>query len=458
MNDCTVCPGACEGARLEQLTAPELAWLWEKVADRADRDGDCDLTTGRLTVDVPTDPLKASAAGLLLSKRPAIGGTSCRCDLAHLTAMLRTHGPRLTPAAVAAHALGRRLGVETMARRATRRRTQDITEQLTDLLDRLPPTARVRPDPKQAVEILRAKRWVHRLAHDPEGPDLAVLAVETLAALPAAGRRIDRRLLAQQLTGTPKALDRGSILAGLVLALATADSPGDPGDNRGAWDLIGVDLDGLTGGLTSLQMWPAGYTVPPHDPLTLTPHVLARCTWPASPAPDSWVFVTENPSVTTAVLDQAPLPPHARVLCTNGTPSALEVAAIARLAEAGWRIAARADFDAAGLRHVSALTAAHPGIVPWRMAADDYQDAVVASARARWAPRVQPNELTATPWDPALAETMRRRELPGYEEALLRLLVGDVLAGHPPTAPDPSPVGPGSGSKVIHPSGIQPPT
>jgi len=59
------------------------------------------------------------------------------------------------------------------------------------------------------------------------------------------------------------------------------------------------------------------------------------------------VFVTENPSVIAAAAtaagtidgtadDQAsPI----RLLCTVGTPSAIEAAAIARLAGAGWQVA-----------------------------------------------------------------------------------------------------------------------
>ncbi|MFG2919004.1 DUF2399 domain-containing protein [Kitasatospora sp. NPDC048298] len=145
------------------------------------------------------------------------------------------------------------------------------------------------------------------------------------------------------------------------------------------------------------------------------------------------MFVTENPSVVAATQERMPLPPTARLVCTSGTPSAVEVAAIARLAETGWRIAVRADFDTAGLRHVSAITTAQPAAVPWRMAAGDYQASLSASAD-RWNYPLDPAHLPPTPWDPELEAAIRRHRRPAFEEGLIDTLLGDVLTGHPPQA------------------------
>ncbi|MFE7529244.1 DUF2399 domain-containing protein [Kitasatospora sp. NPDC057542] len=439
MSGCDLCPGACEGADLARLTTPELSWLWEQLAARADRSGDLDLTVGRITLTVPADPRRSAAAGRLLSDRPPRGGTRPRADLARLTDKLRAaHGARLTPGAVAAHALRRPLGQDAQDRRAQHRRVSAIADRFRALLAELPDSARVRPAPEPALKALRGGRWLHRLADAPDGPLLAELATQVLAALPPPGERIDRRVLAQRFTGTPKALDRGSALAGLILALAAAaGAVTDPADQRTAWDGLGVDFDNLTGGLLSLNLWPAGYTLPADEPLPLTPYTLARCRWPPAPAPHAWVFVTENPSIVAALLDHTPLPAGARVLCTNGTPSALEATAIARLTESGWNIAARADFDAAGLRHLSAITAAQPATIPWRMAATDYRT-TLRTGIARWVPPLDPAHLRPTPWDPALETAIRRHALPGYEEALLDDLIRDVLTGHPPPAPGPN--------------------
>src|SRR6266568_2971189 len=45
-------------------------------------------------------------------------------------------------------------------------------------------------------------------------------------------------------------------------------------------------------------------------------------------APESWVFVTENPSILSAAADLADDVETVRVLCTSGTPSASEIGAI----------------------------------------------------------------------------------------------------------------------------------
>ncbi|MEV6905136.1 DUF2399 domain-containing protein [Amycolatopsis sp. NPDC051372] len=46
------------------------------------------------------------------------------------------------------------------------------------------------------------------------------------------------------------------------------------------------------------------------------------------------------------------MPVPIRLLCTVRTPSALEATVIAALADIGWQVAVRADFDVAGLAHV----------------------------------------------------------------------------------------------------------
>jgi hypothetical protein len=68
----------------------------------------------------------------------------------------------------------------------------------------------------------------------------------------------------------------------------------------------------------------------------LPPRVLARCEWPRGDG--SWVFVTENPSVASAAADLAAGGVDVRLICTSGTPSPGEIAAVARLPTAGWRV------------------------------------------------------------------------------------------------------------------------
>jgi uncharacterized protein (TIGR02679 family) len=216
---------------------------------------------------------------------------------------------------------------------------------------------------------------------------------------------------------------------GLIFALTRVTGLGP----RHAWDALGVDIDNLTGGLLALGIHPAGWHLPPDAVVMLPPRELADVRWPTPEQAGTWVFVTENPSVLAAAADvvrNAGTP--VRLLCTVGTPSAVENAAVGRLALAGWNAAVRADFDPAGLAHVRALLAAAPTAVPWRMSATDYE---FSAAEVGEAGRLGV-EPSATPWAPALAAAMTARGCVAYEEDLLPLLLGDLATGRPP-APRP---------------------
>ncbi len=170
-----------------------------------------------------------------------------------------------------------------------------------------------------------------------------------------------------------------------------------------------------------------GWILPPAATVTLPPRILSRCEWPPPDSPDSWIFVTENPSVASAAADLAAGQANVRLLCTIGTPSADEIAAIARLALQGWRIAVRADFDSAGLGHVAAILEKTPGAVPWRMGAKDYAE----SLQDVTADELALERIPDAPWDPQLSAVMRERGVAAYEESLLSALLEDLRRGVP---------------------------
>ncbi len=259
-----------------------------------------------------------------------------------------------------------------------------------------------------------------------------------LAALPPPGHRLDRRRLADQVTRFPHALDSGP-LPGLVIAVLAAAGTISPGlRSRAAWDAVGVDCDDLTGGLITIGVHPAGWVLPAGASVTLPPRELARCAWNPPPRQGAWVFVTENPSVATAAADLADTLPAGhepvRLLCTSGTPSAREISAIARLADAGWNVAVRADFDEAGLNHVTALLTGIPGAVAWRMGAAEYL-ASLAAAPPGAEVTLGGGPLPTTPWDPRLHAAMADRRLAAYEETLVDDLLHDLRhpLEHPPS-------------------------
>ncbi|MCP2342996.1 DUF2399 domain-containing protein [Actinomadura rupiterrae] len=428
--ECELCSGVCADADLTPLLAPELRWLWEGIAAAADRRGDPELAMGHVQVRAPGDPAERAAAVGLLGGRPLSPGRSRSVDLTALTVRLKARGEQLTPGAVAAHATCRRLAVR--ARERERRTAADarLRDQFAALLE--PLLQRRGVDVDNLWASLRRNGWVARLhAAGGEAPFLLDAVCSVVLALPSPGRRADRRVLANTVLHDPHGLDDGSRVTGLVLGLLSALGDVPTGErHRRAWNLVGVDYDDLTGGLVSLGVHPVGWSVPIGSVLTLPPRELARCIWPSAPDPAPWVFVTENPSVLAMAADAAVNQQVGKMLCTVGTPSELEVHAIARLARAGWRVAVRADFDMAGLAHVETLLTSVPGAVPWRMGVADY---LLSLDRAAEAPEIPDTAAPTSSWCPELTASIRAHGRAAYEETLHDELLHDLLRGTPDT-------------------------
>ncbi|WP_406390090.1 DUF2399 domain-containing protein [Streptomyces sp. NBC_00882] len=416
-----MCDGTCRGADLDPLLTPELAWLWQALAAAADRRGDESLTSGpAVTVTVPAAPAQRAAAAGLIDGRPLEPGQSRRVNLEKLTAAMAARGPRLTPGAVAAHACGRRLAAKARHRAQQTTATDHLRTRLESSAASLPHHVRELIGPETVFTRLRTLGWVTRLLHAPDPTALLDQALQVAARLPPPGHRIDRRLL---VPGNPHALDTGALPA---LVLALTGSSGTPA--RSAWARLGVDCDDLLGGLIITGITPRGWWIPPGAAVTLPPRELAHVEWEPPENTGTWIFVTENPSVLAAASNQAlaqnsPVTP--RVVCTAGTPSQLECEAIAALADTGWNIAVRADFDQAGLAHMRALLTAAPTAVAWRMSTADY----LAAASEGTDPLHLMDE--DAPWDTNLVPVMRKHSVPVYEEDLLPALLADITSGAP---------------------------
>jgi uncharacterized protein (TIGR02679 family) len=414
-------------------------WLWEQLADRADRRGDPDMTSGSTTVTAPASAAQRSAVLGLLGTHVLRPGQSRKIDLDALTTRVRRRGLTLTPGAVAAHAMRRRLGESAAMKARTAARVESLRTLHTRLIEALPPDAPLRPLDAGWADLQRSG-WVSRIVqhHSPE--QLLRAMVKVLAGLPVSGRA-DRRLLAHTATGDPHALNAGTDLGGLVLAEAASCRALESGlGRRAAWARIGVDCDTLTGGLLSINVLPDRWRIPVGEPVVLPPRTLQRACWPSADTEHPayrWVFVTENPSVVAAAIDRVVDQDRpVRLLCTVGTPSTAEVAALRQLASSGWGIAVRADFDVAGLAHVRTVLDAVPDAAVWRMTAADY----IASLHPDpFEPGVlDTGRIGDTRWDPELATAMQARGRPAYEEAFTDRLLDDMRRGHPPrTSPEP---------------------
>lgn len=446
---CAVCGGVCAGADLTPLLRPELDWLWQALAVTADRRGDPDLVGGSaVTVTLPASPAERAAVVGLVANPQA--GRRTRVDPERLVAMVRRHSPTLTPGAVAAHASGRPVGQRTARRAAREARRERLRAEIVGACSAWPELA----DRAEVVlEHLRRSGWITRLDSglDPARAEsvvhLAVHVVARTLRIPE-GERFDRRLL---VPSDPHALDDGTQLAGLALTILHAlgrisTTSGVPA--RTLWAQVGVDCDDLVGGLTMLGIVPSGWQVPSGVTCTVPPRELVRASWPAprplatvypatagssepgqwslTRAVDEWVFVTENPSILAAaanLISREPALGSVRVVCTMGTPSAAEITALAAIADAGWRLAVRADFDPAGIRHVNAILAEVPSAVPWRMNRVDYLASRPSVATTGTVPDAA--------WDPELSGVMEATAAAAFEEALLPQLLADLRRGVP---------------------------
>lgn len=420
---CSLCSGVCTAADLRPLLTPELSWLWEAVAQTADRRGDVDLASGAVTVTAPAHPAARSAAAGLVGSRTLRAGQGVRVDLAALTGELSAIGRGLTPGAVAAHAVGRPLASKARERKARDQATAAVVEQLraglAGLAGRHP---NLGPEPDHIIERMSRTGWIARIRNSPSPQALVAAALAVLTRLPEPGTRADRRTL---VPSDPHALDSG-LLPSLVLAVMGVSGLRP----REAWAEVGVDIDDLVGGLIVTGVAPAGWVIPSGATLTLPPKELAGIEWASPLSPHDWVFVTENPSVLSAAVQAFDEQPSdsvwvPRMVCTVGTPSQVECSAVAALAEAGWQVAVRADFDIAGLAHMRALLAAAPSAWPWRMFAADYLAAVGDGEP------LSEVAADAAPWDPRLVAAMNKSGVPVFEEDLLTKLLRDIRHGLP---------------------------
>lgn len=409
---CDWCGVDCSDVDVDALLGAELLWVWEQLGAVADRRGDAELTSGTVAFTAPHDAgMRAAGAGLLPGRFAS--GQTRRVDLGDVSAALRRIDERLTPGIVTAHALKRRLAPRAAARAAR-------GEVEADLIAHLAPISNDHAVVQAAWSALRRSGRVTQLVADPNARAVLDHVARIVVRLQGRGDvAVDRRVLAHEVTGDPHALDDDRPLASMVTAVLASLGLVDHGSrSRATWAQVGVHFDAITAGLSMVGIAPVGWTVPAGSPVTIPPHVLADCDWPRPPGGDDRLFVTENPSVLTAVLGVA----GPAMICTSGKPSSLVVETLAALDAAGWRLSVRADFDDSGVSSVNTILAACPGAVAWRMGADDYRAAVAArSTRA-----LRPALLPAASWDAELKPAMLATGFAAFEEATIAALVRDV--------------------------------
>ncbi|QKJ18950.1 TIGR02679 family protein [Microbacterium hominis] len=236
-------------------------------------------------------------------------------------------------------------------------------------------------------------------------------------------------------TGSAHGFDEGSRASKLMLRAVAArfdePTPKSGEDRRRLWNLAGILTDSVSG--TALT-W--GLRPPGEDPWSVMLYERARqglvthltlqeldlAGDAALAAPGTTVFACENPQVLQAAADaRAP----ATLVCLSGQASAAGWRVIRHLLAAGVTVKYHGDFDWPGIAIAARLHGA--GAQMWRMGAADYANALASLNETE--PLDGPACLT--PWDAALADTMAARGIVVHEEALIGVLLEDLLATEP---------------------------
>ena len=256
-------------------------------------------------------------------------------------------------------------------------------------------------------------------------PHLLAQAAAVLDALPATG--IPLPMLAEKITGDPKALSGGTLAQLVLRALALREqcAPPETAEQRRAlWDTAGVVVDDLASQVLVLNLLAAGdglgewlnQAAGLGVPLRVALHQLTAL--PVIPQVPE-VFVCENPAVLREATAQLG-PRSATLICTEGAPSLACWRLLETAAAAGAGIRWRNDFDWSGLR-ITTSAIERIGATPWLMSAEDF---LAALALGDTEPlRGTPCE---SPWDLALARALSSAGRSVMEERLVPVLLTDL--------------------------------
>ena len=404
------------------LDRPGLSRLWDKVAERLQRNGL--RPSGVVRLDGLDRAERHALAGLL--GRPIVGDRVA-VDLAGLDHRLRESGAASGLVAATDRLRGplvdrpgrRQDRADAVARvwAAGRRSLDDVglgaapwVEPWLEELRRVGPLGRVQPE--------RAERAL-------------AVAVRCVAALPrlVGDPPCGRGELASLLTGDAHGLDDGSLVGAVVLraaaAIAGTSYPSSTAGRRALWRSMGVLTDevsttALTAGLRSTgESWLDDRTRAGWES-HLTARDLRRL---ALGCPEEGVVhVCENPRVLEAALDAGC---RSAVVCTLGQPTVVVTSLLEHLRAAGAELRYHGDFDWPGITIANLLVGTHQ-CFPWRFGVTDYLDAL-----ARLAPVVAELPMlgadpVAACWDAQLSSAMAAAGRAVHEELLLDELLADL--------------------------------
>ena len=244
-------------------------------------------------------------------------------------------------------------------------------------------------------------------------------ALRIVAALPAP-EPVQRSVLAAQLIDDdPHALDAGTVLHSLVVALLAAQAGLEPGTPpREVWATGNVLVDSISSNVATLNLPLLG-----SSPLASAVRLLRGTAvilthgqlsagdlqWP----PDVQCFTCENPAILLGAEQELGIdcPP---LICTSGRPSDAVRCLLSSLDRVGASIRHHGDFDDAGVQILRDLERRY-GAVPWRFDADELRKALLSRGRP-----------IRVPWPPTLEEAVGLYANSFPEELLIDELLADL--------------------------------
>jgi len=234
--------------------------------------------------------------------------------------------------------------------------------------------------------------------------------------------------LAAQATGDTHSLDLDEPLSALLLRAAARltglDVPDDAESRREVWTAVGVLCDELSApvlvlNLPALADTPTGRVLAVHaeagEPYQISTRQLLRTPvrWAS---PRSFVFACENPTVVSAAADRLGAR-SAPLICTEGMPKTAFRTLANQLTAAGTTLRYHGDFDWPGIQIANLVLLRYPAH-PWRLAVDDYRQALPG-------PALEGPAVSAS-WSEALTAEMKHRGRAVHEEHVLPGLLEDL--------------------------------
>ncbi len=447
-------PARGDRARLQELLGqPGTAWLVQRVRERLARGRPL---VGPVSTPQPTQEQRRAALRLVGPPRRTSQGL--RVDLTELDRIVRAS---VWPDGLADAV--RELGGAVTVRADQRRQRGEAWGAATRLFA---PAVEVHPRLAEwweqwcaagslrrvaRAEAARAGVFVAGDSAEQDGDvalaevaaDVARVAGACVSQLPAAGEPL--AVFARRTLGDAHALDRGRPVELLVRAAAECLGGLEPGavSPRMAWYEVGLLVSAVSSTVLCLGVRGAtGATGPGRATATAldawrehcVPSVLTldqvRSGGVAPLALGDVVHVCENPSVVEMVgsaLSGAEPRPAPVLVCTSGQAGTAVVDLLTRLTSDGAVVLYHGDFDWAGLRIAESLRSKVPWH-PWRFGASDYFEAFT---RARARPDTMRLPLrgppAASPWEEALSAAMTEQGQAIEEEAVVDLLLQDLL-------------------------------